>query len=199
MPAAQATQTSRHRLRLWLFQALVLVGAGLMLVSWFSPWWGARISDLPGSDHIVMRPWGVEVVTEVRTYADRSLYSMPAFFAPLMWLYLGLCMVALAVSLFVEKKITLGRFKLSLPQVLIGFVGLSYLIAVVTAFAIAQMRSGIGGVQFLGSSTVFNPMTGGNTRFTGALKSGYWLAVGAGPFLIALAALRNTIIGKTRT
>lgn len=200
MNKEQTTTTSRRRLRLWLFRGLIIVGAGFMLFSWYSPWWSARISDLSGSDHMLMRPWGVEVMApEIRTYANRSLYSMPAFFAPFMWTYIGLCMLALAVSLFVENQVTLGRFRLSLPQVLIGLVGLSYLIAVAAAFAIAQIRAGAGGVAFIGSSIVPNPMTGGSTRFTGELKPGYWLAVGAGLSLVALAALRSTVIGKTRS
>lgn len=198
MAAVQTTNTRRNGLRLWLFGLLVLVGAGLMLASWFSPWWSAKISDLSGSDHIVLRPWGVEMVTEVRTYANKSLYSMPAFFTPLMWLYLGLCMLVLAVSLFVDRQITIGRFKLSLPQVLVGFVGLSYVIAVATAFIIAQIKSGSAGIQFVGTSTVFNPMTGGNTRIVGGLKLGYWLAASAGIYLIVLAILRNVVIGRTK-
>lgn len=197
MTAAQTTTTARRGLRLWLFRGLILVGAGFMLWSWYSPWWGARISDLSGSDHILLRPWGVEVMSaEIRTYANRALYAMPAFFAPLMWAYLGLCMVALAVGLFVNGQISLGRFGLSLQQVLIGLVGLSYLIAVATAFAIAQIRAGAGGVEFVGSSIVPNPMTGGNTRFTGELKLGYWMAGAAGLFLVILALLRNAIVGK---
>lgn len=200
MAAAQATGTSHRSLRLWLFSALVVGAAGLMLYSWFSPWWGARISDLSGTDHILMRPWGVEIAAaEIRTYANSSLYSMPAFFAPLMWLYLGVCMLALAVSLFVGKQITLGRFKLSLAQVLIGIVGLSYLIAVGTALVVANVKAGGGGVSFLGTSVVPNPMTGGSTRVTGALKLGYWLAIVAGVLLVALAVLRNIIVGKART
>lgn len=200
MAAEQTATTTRRGLRNWLFRGLIVVGAGFMLYSWYSPWWGARISDLSGSDHMLMRPWGVEVMAaEIRTYANRALYSMPAFFAPLMWTYLGLCMLALAVSLFVEKQITLGRFRLSLPQVLIGLVGLSYVIAVATAFAIAQIRAGSGGVAFVGSSIVPNPMTGGSTRFTGELKLGYWLAGGAGLFLVVLALLRNAIVGKARS
>lgn len=200
MAAEQATTTARRGLRLWLFRGLIVLGASLMLYSWYSPWWGASISDLSGRDHILMRPWGVEVMAaEIRTYANRTLYSMPAFFAPLMWTYLGLCMVALVISLFVEKQFTLGRFRLSLPQVLIGLVGLSYVIAVATAFAIAQIRAGAGGVDFVGSSIVPNPMTGGNTRFTGELKPGYWMAGAAGLFLVVLALLRNAIIGKARS
>jgi hypothetical protein len=170
-----------------------------MLVSWFTPWWGAQVSDLLGNDHMVMRPWGVEAIEIVATYVDSSLISMPAFFAPLMWLYLGLCMVALLVSLFVEKKITLVRFTLSLSQVLIGAVGFSYLIAAVAAFIVAQIKSGDAGVNFVGSTVVYNPMTGTQTTITGALKSGYWLAVAAGPVLIVLALLRNAIIGRAST
>lgn len=200
MATAQATTTTRNSLRHWLFRLLILVGAGLMLYSWYSPWWGARISDLSGDNHMIMRPWGVEVmVAEIRTYANRSLYSMPDYFAPLMWAYLGICMLALAISLFVERRITLGRFRFSLPRLLVGLVGLSYVIAVGTAFAIAQIRAGDGGVQFVGSSIVHNPMTGGNTRFTGELKLGYWLAAAAGLFLVVLALLRNVIVGRART
>ena len=199
MTAAQAAETTRSGARLWIFRGLILGGAVLMLVSWFMPWWAAQINGLPGKDHLVMRPWGVEVVAEVKAYADKSLYSMPAFIAPFMWLYLGLCMVALTVSLFVEKQITLGRFKFSLPQVLIGIVGLSYLIAVISAFAIAQLKSADSGVHFLGSSMVRNALTGGKVKITGALELGYWLAVGAGPVLVALALLRNFIVGRAKT
>jgi hypothetical protein len=192
------TTTTGNSLRLWLFRALVVVGAALMLASWFMPWWSARISDLAGRDHIILRPWGVEMVNDVRTYADKSLYSMPAFFEPLMWLYIGLCMLALAVSLFAERRVAIGRLNLSLPRLLVGFVGLSYVIAVATAFAIAQIRSGAAGIQFVGTSTVFNPMTGGNTRIIGELLPGYWLAAGAGAYLIVLAILRNAITGRAR-
>jgi hypothetical protein len=199
MTVEQTEVTTRRTLRLWLFRILLIIGAGFMLFSWYSPWWSARISDLLGSDHMVMRPWGVEVMAaEIRTYANRSLYSMPSFFAPLMWAYLGLCMLVLAASLFVERQITTRWFRLSLPQLLIGLVGLSYLIAVAAAFAIAQIRAGAGGVTFVGSSIVSNPMTGGSTRFTGELKPGYWLSLGAGSYLVALAALRTFIVGKTR-
>ena len=43
-----------------------------------------------------MRPWGVEVVAQVRASGDASLYSMPWFFTPFMWTYLTVCMLALA-------------------------------------------------------------------------------------------------------
>lgn len=198
MTTAEATGTGGRSARIWLFRALVVIGAGLMLWSWFSPWWSAKISDLVGSDHIVLHPWGVEMVNEVRTYANKALYEMPAFFEPLMWAYVGLCMLALAISLFVARPVTIGRFQLSLQQLLVAFVGFSYVVAVVTAFVIATIRSGNAGIDFVGVSTVFNPMTGGNTRLTAALKMGYWLAAGAGVFLLVLGLLRNAIVGRPR-
>lgn len=198
MTSLQATNTSENGLRLWFFRALILIGAGIMLMSWFSPWWSARISDLAGADHIVLRPWGVEMVSEVKTYADRSLYEMPAFFTPLMWAYLGFCMLALAVSLFVTKRVSVGRFNLSLQQLLVGFVGFSYVVAVVTAYTIAQIRSGMAGMEFVGTSMVFNPMTAGNTRIVSALQMGYWLSAGAGAYLLVLALLRSVIVGRRK-
>ena len=196
MQTAQAT--TRGGRRLWLFRGMLLAGAALMLVSWFTPWWGARVSDLiiPGN-HIAMRPWGVEMIAEVAAYVDSAVYGMPAFFAPLMWLYLAACMAALVVSLFLDKKIFLGQLEFSLPRVLIGIVGLSYLIAVVAAVVIAQWMAGDAGVRFFGSTTVYNPMTGGVSTITGTLRPGYWLAVAAGLVLIALALLRNSIVGRT--
>ena len=73
------------------------------------------------------------------------------------------------------------------------------LIAVAAALAIAQIRAGAGGVEFVGSSIVPTPLTGGYTRFTGELKPGYWMAGAAGLFLVVLALLRNAIIGKARS
>lgn len=193
------TVTERRNWRFWLFGLLVIGGAALMLYSWYSPWWGAQISDLAGRDHIVLRPWGVEIMaSEVRTYANKALYAMPDFFEPFMWAYLGVCMLALAISIFITRRINLGRLNLSLAQVLVGLVGLSYVIAVVTAYIIGTIRAGAAKISFVGTSIVFNPMTGGNTRLISALKDGYWLALAAGLVLVALALLRPVIVGRLK-
>lgn len=192
-------ETTRGSLGPWLFRGLLLIGAGLMLVSWYAAWWSAQLSVIVVPDPMVMHPWGVEVMDVVASAVDRSLYEMPAFFAPLMWLYLVACMAALLASLFVDRTIALGSFKVSLPQALIAVVGLSYMAIVGGAFAVALVRSGFAGVNFIGSTLVYNPLTGNETKITGALKPGYWLAVAVGPLLIALALLRNIISGSART
>lgn len=169
-----------------------------MVYSWFTPWWSATIAVLPGEDHIVMRPWGVEVAGQVRANADPSLWSMPGIFEPFMWTYLAVCMLLLAASLFVQRQISLGRFSVSLAALLIAFVGLSYLIAVGTAYGVGEIRADAAGSNFIGKSTVRHAMTGNKVKMVSDLKDGYWLALAAGPVLIVLALLRGLFVRKSK-
>ena len=45
--------------KIWLFRGLVLVGIGLLLLSWFMPWWSINVYEI-GPDAAVIRPWGLE-------------------------------------------------------------------------------------------------------------------------------------------
>lgn len=197
MTQTDVAGTARGGAAVWIFRGLVIAGAAFMLYSWFAPWWSAKVSVLPGEDHLVMRPWGVQAVAQVRANADESLFSMPWFFAPFMWAYLAACMLALAASLFLDRRISLGRIKLPLAAVLIGLVGLSYLIAVGLAYEIAVIKAGWADTNFIGKSTIKNPMTGAKIKMEANLKDGYWLALAAGPVLIVLALLRRVFVGKS--
>ena len=187
----------------WIFRILLVAGAAYMVYSWFEPWWSAKILVLPGEDHMVMRPWGIEVVSQVKKNAEASLWSMPWFFEPFMWTYLTLCMLALAASLFVKRQISfafvkLPKLKLPLATVLIGFVGMSYLIAVVLAFVIGDLRAEMADSNFIGKSKVVHAMTGNKVKMVSDLKDGYWFALYAGPVLILLALLRGLFVGKSK-
>lgn len=187
----------------WIFRILLVAGAAYMVYSWFEPWWSAKILVLPGEDHMVMRPWGIEVVSQVKKNAEDSLWSMPWFFEPFMWTYLTLCMLALAASLFVKRQISFGfvklpKLKLPLATVLIGFVGMSYLIAVVLAFVIGDLRAEMADSNFIGKSKVVHAMTGNKVKMVSDLKDGYWFALYAGPVLILLALLRGLFVGKSK-
>ena len=96
---ASEVGTNRASAGVWIFCVLVVAAAAYMVSTWFAPWWGAKVAVLPGEDHLVLHPWGVEAVAQIRANADESLYSMPWFFAPFMWTYLTVCMLALAASL----------------------------------------------------------------------------------------------------
>ena len=190
--------TSRGGAGVWIFRVLLVAGAAFMVYSWFEPWWSAKVGVIPGDNHLVLRPWGIEAVAQVRANSDKSLYSMPWFFAPFMWSYLTICMLALAASLFVDRQITLGRFRLPLATVLIGLVGLSYLFAMGTTYAVGELRSGWVGTSFIGKSTYIEPNTDMKIKMVSDLQIGYWLALAAGPVLIVLALLRGLFVGRPK-
>lgn len=169
-----------------------------MVYSWFAPWWSATVAVIPGENHLVLRPWGVEVVPQVEANADASLYSMPWIFAPFMWTYLAVCMLALAASLFVDRTFTLGRIKLPLAAVLIAFVGFSYMAAVGIAYGVGELKASWAGSNFIGKSSIKNAMTGTKIKMVSDLLIGYWLALGAGGVLFVLGLLRGLFVRKPR-
>ena len=190
--------TTRGGAGVWIFRVVLVAAGAFMVYSWFAPWWSATVAGLPGKDQLVMRPWGVQVTAQVRAGGDTALYSMPWIFAPFMWTYLTVCMLALAASLFVERTISLGRSRLPLAVVLIGLVGLTYMAAVGIAYGVGELKAGWAGSNFIGKSTVKNAMTGVKVKMVSDLQIGYWLALGAGAVLFVLALVRGLFVGKTR-
>lgn len=183
-------------LRVWLFRVLTLAAAGLLLYSWFQPWWTANVLEIMGSNNVIIYPWVFEADLEEMQVMVENAY-MPAWFAPAMWIYLGLAVAALLFSLFArEKRVGPGKFKLSLPQLLIGVVGLSYVVVVAIAAVMIAIRSGeFYGAPLMGMIEV-NLGAEYFSEVETALEFGYWLACGVGPLCIALALLRNKITGK---
>lgn len=195
---ASEVGTNRASAGVWIFRVLVVAAAAYMVYTWFAPWWGAKVAVLPGEDHLVLHPWGVEAVAQIRANADESLYSMPWFFAPFMWTYLTACMLALAASLFVDRTVSIGRIKLPLATVLIGLVGVSYFACVSLAYAVGELRAGWAGSNFIGKSMIHNSTIDAKIKMTSALKIGYWLALYSGPALIFLALIRGLFVRKPK-
>ena len=195
---ASEVGTNRASAGVWIFRVLVVAAAACMVYTWFAPWWGAKVAVLPGEDHLVLHPWGVEAVAQIRANADESLYSMPWFFAPFMWTYLTVCMLALAASLFVDRTVSIGRIKLPLATVLIGLVGVSYFACVSLAYAVGELRAGWAGSNFIGKSMIHNSTIDAKIKMTSALKIGYWLALYSGPALIFLALIRGLFVRKPK-
>jgi hypothetical protein len=125
---------------------------------------------------------------------------MPGWFTPFMWVYLGLCIVALLASLFVssEKRVGFGRMSLSLPKALISVVGLSYIIVAISAVAvIAANAPSFYNAPLQG--TIFVTMSQDEASYVNtAIEFGYWFACGTGLFIAILGLLRNKIIGKIK-
>ena len=182
--------------RTWLFRVLVIAAAGLFVISWYLHWWNANIYMIDAN--VWIRPWALQ--SDLSFIGAESWIKdaeMPAFFAPAMWTYFGLCMLALLVGLFLkDKSIKLGKIKLSLPQMLILLVGISYIAVVVIAIIVMKIEMAkwwgmqlIGTVQLDVGEVFKSPVKC-------ELLLGFWLACCTGPLLVALALLRNKIIGK---
>lgn len=181
--------------RVWLFRVLVLVAAGLFLVSWLIPWWRSNIQEV--GLFVQIRPWGLEHNLGYYMQYMGDDPSMPAFFTPLMWLYLALAMAALLFSMFVEgRTVRLGTFELSLPQVLIAGVGLSYIFVAVVFVIYAYMRMAALDIMFVGTSYIVIEDFGLGAEAISDLEPGFWLACAVGPLCVVLALLRNIIIGS---
>ncbi len=167
-----------------------------MLISWFMPWWKAAILELDRS--VLIRPWGLEHdLGDLAGYIQGA--EMPSWFAPFMWAYLGICMLVLLFSLFAPaKEVRLAKFQFSLSQLLVGGVGLSYIVALIVAVVYASMRVGeFWDLQLIGKTYVeLGEIEKGYVEAN--LQLGYWVAWVAGVLLLVLGLLRNRIVGQPK-
>ena len=180
--------------RVWLFRALTIAAGALLVVSWFMPWWQAVVLEL--DRYVQIRPWGLE--HDLGDFADYiKTATLPSWFAPFMWAYLGISVVVLLFSLFApEKVLRLGKFALSLPQLLIAGVGISYVVVVIVAVVYASMRVDEFWHLKLIGKTYVEVGEVEKSYVDANLLLGYWLACIAGPLLVILGLLRNKIVGR---
>ena len=189
-----AATATRGSVGVWIFRVLLIAGAAFMIYSWLAPWWSAKVAVIPGDDHMVMHPWGVDAVAQVRANTDTSQFDMPAFFGPLMWAYLVASMLFLAAALFVNQTIRIGRFNIPLAVLLILAVGLSYMIAVGAAYGIGTLRASWAGANFVGKSTIIEPQSEAKIKMVSQLRIGFWLALAAGGVLTFLGLIRGFLV-----
>lgn len=194
--AASTMGTTRGGVGVWIFRVLLVAGAAFMLYSWFQPWWSADVAVIRGTADMVLHPWGVDVASQVRANIDESAFEMPfpGVFAGFMWVYLVVCMLALAASLFVTRRFRVGPINLSLATILVLLVGLSYMIAVGLAFGIGELKASAAGANFIGKSNVVEPGSGAKLKMVSGLLIGYWLALGAGGVLTVLGLIRFLLV-----
>ncbi len=188
---------SESSARVWIFRFLVVAAVGVMLVSWFMPWWTIDVEGF-ASNAAQIRPWGLELCDQIGGFAILLKGTeMPSWFGGFMWAYLSLCLIALLAGLFVTgKAFHLGQLKFNLSQLLVGGVGFSYIVAGIVAavYAAARMKSTFNvplqGRAFIdmGDPLIANV----DTR----LLPGYYLIYAAGFLLVILALFRNKITGE---
>jgi hypothetical protein len=183
--------------KIWMFRFLVVIPAAIMLVSWFLPWWTIDIEGF-ADKAAQIRPWGLELCGQMGGFAILMKGTeMPSWFGAFMWVFLGLCMLALVVGLFMRgKEFGFGKLKFSLSQILIGGVGIAYIVCGIVAAVYAGMRM---------KSTFDVPLQGRAFIDMGDpliayvdtyLLPGYYLIFIAGFLFLVLAILRDKITGE---
>ncbi len=187
--------------RIWLFRILALACTALLVVSWLLPWWGADVEALALKNAIVIHPWGL-----VSNMGDDTQYVpgwgtyMPGWFAPFMWCYLALAVIAVLIGSWMkDKSINFLGKKLNLSALLIGIAGFSYVVVVIIAVIMISVEAGgLFGIPLVGRVWIALGGHAEQSWVASHILSGYWLSCVAGPLLIILALLRNRIIGISK-
>ena len=176
--------------RVWLFRGLVAIAAILMVRSFIMAWWSANIIP-PGA---VVSPGAIQIysyglrhsLVQLREYiaADET----PLYQTILAWIYLAASVGLILFSTWLKG--IKGRW-------LLGSIGLIYVIyAAVAVFVVIANRTADFGISLQGWSTI--TVQGQTGSILTSIKPAYYLAYAAGGMCIALALLRNMIIGKPR-
>ena len=179
--------------RAWLFRGLVLIAAGLMVFTWFMPWWEANVVILEGAN-VVIHPWGLTNTLDFFvSYIEGA--DMPGWFKYVMFAYLAIAVIALFSSMFLKNKtVKILRLKFTLPQLIILIVGISYIVVLVTAAIFAAIRTGdFWGMHLLGNTLIIiNDL---ESDVIAGFLPGYYLAYFTGIFMVIISLLRNKITG----
>ncbi|MFA5628640.1 MAG: hypothetical protein WC958_00020 [Dehalococcoidales bacterium] len=181
----------------WIFRALLAVATGLFLFSWFNPWWEAYIVRLEVNAVEIYAHGLVSFIPDeylwwISGYDD----IMPAFFTPLMWVWMGLCVLALLASMFLSNKkgLSLGKFRMSWPTILIAVVGISMIVVCIIGIIVilANLESFFGAP--LNGRIMIDFGDPYASEVDTKLLPSYYILAGTGVFLIVLSFLRRFFV-----
>ena len=180
----------------WFFRLLILAAGGLLVLSWFMPWWSINVFEI-GKNAVVIHPWGLETNLRPADYELIKSGEMPSWFAPIMFTYLGIAVAGLILGIFAKnKEFKLWKINFTFPSFIIGLVGFSYIFVVILAVIIAAIRTGdFWNLKLIGYTYIDlgEPMVSGAEA---GLLIGYWLACASGVLLLLLGLFRRRIIGR---
>jgi len=200
MNSSESTSSSESRSNtgLWIFRGLTLVGMALFLYTWFQPWWVAYIEQL-GENGVVIYPHAMNISGQLRNYPQWIVGAeMPAWFFPLMWVFLAICIFSLVASLFYKNEwFAVGKHKISLAQFLVGLAGFGYTVFVIVfVITVAIRASEFYGTTVQGSVFISKADYAESYVHT-SLQPGYWIACGVGLGLLVLSLLHKKLVGKS--
>lgn len=192
--------------RVWIFRALVLIGAATFVISFFQPWWIAHTeSSVAGIHDVVIHPYGLDAGGLEGYFTllpgGGVEVAVPAFLIIIIWVFFGAALAAMLLGIIFNKAtIPLFGKRLNISRWAVGLVGLIYIVVCIAAVLFAMPKIAALNIPFTGSAFVHVgefAMWKIELDVTAWIPFGYWLAIGTGVYLIAIALLRNKIVGKS--
>lgn len=173
--------------RVWLFRGLVAIAAGLMITSVVMPWWIADVvPDTETVSRFTIKVYQYGIPRDLGSeYISADI--TPFYQTVLAWVY-----IAVSVGFMLYSTWLRGRK----GRLLLGGIGLIYIAyAAIAAFVVIANRAAVYGVPLQGNVVQFELAF---INIDTSLLFGYYLAYAAGGMCIALALLRNIIVGKPK-
>ncbi len=189
-------QVNIDRRRLWIYRGLVIVAAGLVILTATQPWW---IGDV-WSYYI-----GYVGTIEIYQYGlnhygfDAAGYTLhltadetPSYQIVIAWIY-----IVISIGLILFSAWLKGR-KGSWLLGSIGLINIAY--ALIAVYVVIADRLGDFNISLQGSSWITPEIPIDEpVEIYSSLQFGYYLAYVAGFFCVILALFRNIIVGKPKT
>ncbi len=180
--------------RVWLFRSLVAVIASMMVTSFTMPWWIANLSGVATEDTVItitlrIYAYGFYPAEFPFPFVGSLLAEdvTPFYQTVFAWIYIAASVGLILYSTWLKGR--KGRW-------LLGGTGLVYIAYAAIAVIWIAIRTGYFDLPLQGSSSIIQL----DTQFSveANLPFGYYLAHTSGLMCIALALLRNKIVGKPK-
>ncbi len=192
--------------RVWIFRALVLIGAAGFVYSFFQPWWIAHCeSSVAGIHDVIVHPYGLDGGGLEGYFTlmpgGGVEVSVPTFLIIIIWVFFGAALAALALAMIFNKATLpiLGK-RLNISRWATGLVGLLYIIVAVAGMTFAYTKIAALGMPFVGDAWVHIgefAMWKIELDVNASLGIGLYVAGATGIYLLVIALLRNKIVGKS--
>ena len=192
--------------RVWIFRALVLIGAASFVYSFFQPWWIAETDSVAAGKHdVIIHPYGLDAGGLEGYFkllpGGGVEVAVPQLLLIVIWIFFGVACAALLMAIIFNKaSIPLFGKRLNISRWAAGLVGLVYIVVCIAAMLFAMPKVAALNIPFTGSAFVYIGDFGMwkiELDVNSYIPFGYWLAVGTGVYLLVIALLRNVIVGKS--
>ncbi|MDD4230519.1 MAG: hypothetical protein PHG45_03920 [Dehalococcoidales bacterium] len=189
-------QLNLYRRRIWIYRSLVVVVAGLTLLSAIQPWWTGDVSsDFIGYvGTIEIYPYGLSHHGfDLAGYAFHLTADETPFYQTVIaWIYIITSIGIILLSAWIKGR--KGSWLLGS----IGFINIAY--ALIAVYIVIARRLNDFNISLQGYSLITTEIPVNEpVEIYSSLQFGYYLACVAGLLCVIFALFRNLILSNTKS